>query len=274
VMVDFGTYSCVNCVRTLPSLRAWYQAYRDKGLVIVGVHTPEFEFEKSAANVQRAIRDLGVSWPVVQDNDYAQWTAYGNQYWPAHYFIDARGRVRYFHFGEGGYAVSEGVIRQLLQEAGASVSGAVSKADPVLASRTAETYLGSERSQGLVSEAGPSAGTAADYRQTRLPGNGEWSLDGRWTVTPQYVLPVSSGTLQLGFDARDVFLVIEPEQGGGSLRVLVDGKPAADTPDVKGGVLSPAESRMYQLVASAAAGPHVLRLEVTGRLRLFAFTFG
>ena len=110
-MVDFWTYSCVNCVRTLPYLRAWYDAYRDKGLVIVGVHTPEFEFEKSASNVARAIRELGVTWPVVQDNDYAEWNAYANQYWPAHYFIDAKGRVRYFHFGEGEYDVSEKVIQ-------------------------------------------------------------------------------------------------------------------------------------------------------------------
>src|SRR5208283_4200145 len=123
VVVDFWTYSCINCVRTLPYLRAWYDAYRDKGLVIVGVHTPEFEFEKNPANVAKAIRELGVNWPVVQDNDYVQWNAYANMYWPAHYFIDAKGRVRYFHFGEGEDDVSEKVIQALLKEAGAIVGG-------------------------------------------------------------------------------------------------------------------------------------------------------
>jgi cytochrome c biogenesis protein CcdA/thiol-disulfide isomerase/thioredoxin len=274
VMVDFWTYSCVNCIRTLPWLRSWYAAYRDKGLVIVGVHSPEFEFEKSTANVERAARDLRVTWPVVQDNDYAQWTAYGNQYWPAHYFIDARGRVRYFHYGEGGYADTEKVIQALLREAGASVSGAVSGPEQTLEARTPETYLGSDRSGGLVSTPGPALGTDADYTPVRAPGNGEWSLEGRWTVEPQYAKARGTGTLRLGFDARSVFLVIEPEQAGGSVKVFVDDALAPDTPDVKAGVLSPVESRMYQLVALPNAGPHVLRLVVTGRLRLFAFTFG
>src|SRR5208337_4292428 len=201
VVVDFWTYSCVNCVRTLPYLKAWYDAYRDKGLVIVGVHTPEFEFEKSTANVARAIHELGVTWPVVQDNDYLQWSAYANQYWPAHYFIDAKGRVRYFPNGEG-------------------------------------------------------------------------NLTGTWTITPQYVLPSTTGTLQLGFDSRNVFLVVEPVDNGGRISVFVDNKPGTDTSDVKNGALAPRESRMYQLVGLSSAGSHLLRLEVKGRLRLFAFTFG
>ncbi|MGA2974351.1 MAG: cytochrome c biogenesis protein DipZ [Spirochaetia bacterium] len=274
VVVDFWTYSCVNCVRTLPYLKAWYDAYRDKGLVIVGVHTPEFEFEKSTANVARAIRDLGVTWPVVQDNDYAQWTAYANQYWPAHYFIDARGRVRYFHFGEGDYDVSEKVIQELLKEAGASVGGIVSKPGPRLESQTPETYLGYDRGSGFVSAVAAAPDKVADYRPARQPGNGEWNLTGAWTITPQYILAASSGTLRLGFNAKNVFLVVEPEAGAGSISVFVDDRPAADTPDVKAGKVSPRESRMYQLVALAAAGPHILRLEVTGKLRLFAFTFG
>jgi cytochrome c biogenesis protein CcdA/thiol-disulfide isomerase/thioredoxin len=274
VVVDFWTYSCVNCVRTLPYLRAWYDTYRDKGLVIVGVHTPEFEFEKNTANVARAIMDLGVTWPVVQDNDYRQWNAYANQYWPAHYFIDAKGRVRYFHYGEGEYDVSEKVIQALLKEAGASVGGIVSRPAPVLAAQTPETYLGYDRGAGLLTEAKLAPDTPADYRATRMPGNGEWTLDGRWTITPQYIVPESAGTLQIGFQAKNVFLVIEPQQRGATVSVAVDGAPAADTRDVKRGSLSPAESRMYQLVGQEAAGPHVLRLDVKGKLRLFAFTFG
>jgi cytochrome c biogenesis protein CcdA/thiol-disulfide isomerase/thioredoxin len=274
VVVDFWTYSCVNCVRTLPYLRAWYDTYRDKGLVIVGVHTPEFEFEKNTTNVSKAIRDLGVDWPVVQDNDYLQWNAYGNQYWPAHYFIDAKGRVRYFHFGEGDYDVSEKVIQSLLKEAGANVNGLVSKPASAITAQTPETYLGYDRAKGFASTGDPVADKPAAYTPARVPANGEWNLNGTWTITPQYVVPESSGTLQLGFDAKNVFLVIEPQAGGGTISAFVDDKPAGDTADVRKGVLSPRESRMYQLVGLAGAGPHTLRLEVKGKLRLFAFTFG
>jgi cytochrome c biogenesis protein CcdA/thiol-disulfide isomerase/thioredoxin len=275
VVVDFWTYSCVNCVRTLPYLRAWYDAYRDKGLVIVGVHTPEFEFEKSTPNVARAIRDLGVTWPVVQDNDYKEWNAYANQYWPAHYFIDAKGRVRYFHYGEGEYAESEKVIQELLQEAGASgVRGIVSKPAPVLAAQTPETYLGYDRGAGLLTDAKLAPDVPAVYPPARAPGNGEWTLDGRWTITPQYIVPDAAGTLRFGFQAKNVFLVIEPQDRGASIGVTVDGKPAADTVDVRGGTLVPAESRMYQLVGQEAPGLHVLGLAVKGKVRLFAFTFG
>jgi cytochrome c biogenesis protein CcdA/thiol-disulfide isomerase/thioredoxin len=274
VVVDFWTYSCVNCVRTLPYLKAWYNAYRDKGLVIVGVHTPEFEFEKSTANVARAIHELGVTWPVVQDNDYLQWNVYANQYWPAHYFIDAKGHVRYFHFGEGEYDVSEKVIQALLKEAGAKVGGIVSKPDTPVEAQTPETYLGYGRGKGFASAVAPVADAPADYKPARVPANGEWNLTGTWTITHQYVLPANSGTLQLGFDSRKVFLVIEPVDNVGSISVFVDDKPGMDTIDVKQGALEPRESRMYQLVGLTSAGPHLLRLEVKGRLRLFAFTFG
>ncbi len=274
VVVDFWTYSCVNCVRTLPYLRAWYEAYRDKGLVIVGVHTPEFEFEKNTSNVARAIRDLKVTWPVVQDNDYAQWNSYSNQYWPAHYFIDAKGRVRYFHFGEGDYDVGEKVIQELLAESGAQVGGIVSKPAPAIDAGTPETYLGYGRGKGFASAVAPVGDAVVDYTPAHVPVNGEWNLAGRWTITQQYSVPASSGTLQLAFDAKNVFLVIEPQKPGGTISVFVDDKPGADTVDVKKGLLTPLESRMYQLVGLSTPGSHNLRLEVKGQLRLFAFTFG
>jgi len=274
VLIDFWTYSCVNCVRTLPYLRAWYDTYRSRGLVIIGVHTPEFEFEMKSANVAQAVKDLGVDWPVVQDNDYKQWNAYSNQYWPAHYFIDAQGHVRYFHFGEGEYDVSEKVIQALLKEAGANVTGIVSKPAPDIEANTPETYLGYDRGRGFTSATAPVTDKPADYVPARTPGNGEWNLTGKWTITPQYVVPQASGTLQLGFNAKNVFLVIEPGEPGGKIAVSVDGKPGSDTTDVANGVLSPRESRMYQLVGLTRAGPHVLRLEVRGNVRLFAFTFG
>ncbi len=274
VLVDFWTYSCVNCVRTLPYLRAWYDTYRSRGLVIIGVHTPEFEFEMKSANVAQAIKDLGVDWPVVQDNEYKEWNAYSNQYWPAHYFIDAKGHVRYFHFGEGEYDVSERVIQELLKEAGANVSGIVSRPAPVIQANTPETYLGYDRGKGFVSATTPVPDKPADYAPARVPDNGEWNLNGKWTITPQYVVPDTAGTLQLGFNAKDVYLVIEPAASGGTIAVTVDGKPGADTKDVTGGVLSPRESRMYHLVGLDRAGPHLLRLDVHGKVRLFAFTFG
>jgi len=274
VLVDFWTYSCVNCVRTIPYLKSWYEEYEDQGFVIVGVHTPEFEFEKEAANVRRAVRDLGIDWPVVLDNRYVQWRAYSNRYWPAHYFIDAEGRVRYYHFGEGEYDTSGRVIRRLLQEAGERVRGRVSNPDLDYSARTPETYLGYGRSEGFVSAVDLVPGEAAEYRPARSPENGEWTLSGVWTVAREYIVPESEGALELGFHARNVFLVVEPSEPGGSIRVEVDGSPAGDTPDVEDGVLRPTESRLHQLLELPQAGPHVLRLEVRGRLRLFAFTFG
>ena len=188
---------------------------------------------------------------MVQDNDYKEWNAYANQYWPAHYFIDAKGRVRYFHFGEGRLRRLGKVIQTLLKEAGASVGGIVSKPAPQLDAQTPETYLGYDRGAGLLSDAKLVPDTPTDYAPARTPGNGEWSLKGKWTIAPQYVVPDAAGTLQLGFQAKNVFLVIEPQERGASLDVFVDGKPRRDTADVKKGGLAPAESRMYQLVGRA-----------------------
>jgi cytochrome c biogenesis protein CcdA/thiol-disulfide isomerase/thioredoxin len=274
VVVDFWTYSCVNCVRTIPYLKAWYDAYRDQGLVIIGVHTPEFEFEKNPANVQRAIEELGIDWPVVQDNGYDQWNAYGNHYWPAHYFIDAAGRVRYFHFGEGEYDIAEQVIRALLSEAGADLGRPISQPNPRFTARTPETYLGWERAQGFVSEGGAVMDQPVDYHPAHSPSNGEWALSGKWVISRHYITPQPDGSLELGFHARNVFLVVEPEEAGGRIDVRVDGRVPKDTSDVKAGVLSPDESRLYQLIGLAKPGKHLLHLDVKGKLKLFAFTFG
>jgi cytochrome c biogenesis protein CcdA/thiol-disulfide isomerase/thioredoxin len=275
VLVDFWTYSCVNCVRTLPYLASWYKAYRKEGLVIIGVHTPEFEFEKNPNNVQKAILDLGVAWPVVLDNQYKQWQAYANEYWPAHYFIDAKGRIRYRHFGEGEYDKSAEVIKALLKEAGKTTATTdVSVPEQAIESLTPETYLGYGRTQGFLSALQMARDKAAEYTVTRRPDNGEWGLAGRWTVTSEYIIPEQEGKLQLGFNAKNVFLVIEPETREGRIQILVDGKMSGDTPDLKNGILMPGESRLYQLVALDASGPHLLSLEVHGKLRLFAFTFG
>ncbi|MGO8692341.1 MAG: cytochrome c biogenesis protein DipZ [Rectinemataceae bacterium] len=274
VIVDFWTYSCVNCVRTIPYLKAWYEKYRDKGLVIVGVHSPEFAFERVQGNVSRAMRDLGVTWPVVMDNDYKEWNAWGNRYWPAHYFIDAKGRVRSWHFGEGHYIESEKLIQELLKESGATVTDTVSAPDLKLASNTPETYLGYARGRGLASAVRPIADTPTAYTPARSPGNGEWTLNGVWTIHKEYVQPASKGTLQFGFDAKDVYLVVEPAEGGGSISASLDGSGKAEGPDLSHGMLVPDVSRLYHIVALKSASSHVLTLDIKGNLRLFAFTFG
>jgi len=275
VLVDFWTYSCVNCVRTIPYLRAWYQAYKDKGLVIIGVHTPEFEFEKVPRNVQGAIKMLGVTWPVVQDNNYAQWNSYHNQFWPATYFIGPNGHVRYYHFGEGDYAADEKVIQALLREAGANLSGIVSKPDVKNYAETPETYLGYARGEAFTSPTPLSPDTPTDYKPAIPAKNGDWNLSGSWEIKSQYITPeTASGTLSLRFQAKNVFLVVQPEGGGGRIEVTVDGAVPQDTADVKGGVIEPTESRLYQVVGLKTPGEHLLQLKVSKGLRLFAFTFG
>jgi cytochrome c biogenesis protein CcdA/thiol-disulfide isomerase/thioredoxin len=275
VLVDFWTYSCINCLRTLPQLRSWYEAYRDKGLVIIGVHSPEFPFERDRSNLARAMRDLGVTWPVVQDNDFLEWQAWGNQYWPAHYLIDASGRVRYWHFGEGAYAETEMAIRSLLSEAGAGPGGSlVSAPDSSLSDRTPETYLGYGRARGFASATKPVADRPVAYLPARTPALAEWNLEGTWTITQQYIEPGPGASLFLGFDAKDVYLVAEPDGPPSAIRVFVDGKPVSDTEDVRGSALAPGTSRLYHLVSLPSGGFHVLRLELKGGVRLFSFTFG
>jgi cytochrome c biogenesis protein CcdA/thiol-disulfide isomerase/thioredoxin len=280
VLIDFWTYSCVNCVRTLPYVRAWWDAYRDNGLVVIGVHTPEFEFEKSAANVERALADLGVTWPVVQDNDYAQWKAYANRYWPAKYLVDAAGRIRYFHFGEGEYAATEAAIRALLVEAGtlgptaADRAVTAAKQDAVVAGLTPETYLGYDRADRFGRGGDVARDRPVKYEPTGRPAQGEWNLRGVWTVAREHVVPEAEGTLELGFRARRVYLVVEPVDTDAKVDVRVDGRPAGDTADVHAGTFSPSESRLYEVVALPRVGEHTLTLHVKGRLRLFALTFG
>jgi cytochrome c biogenesis protein CcdA/thiol-disulfide isomerase/thioredoxin len=275
VMVDFWTYSCINCIRTVPYLRSWYDAYKGEGFVIVGVHSPEFAFEKVTANVARAMRDLGVTWPVAQDNDYAQWRAYGNQYWPAHYFIDAKGRIRYWHFGEGGYAETEAVIRQLMAEAGASVKeGLVSAPPPALADLSQETYLGLERASGFASAVKPEVDKALAYRPKGLPALGQWNIEGNWTIGAQFIQPTASGSLWLRFNAKDVYLVAEPIGDGGNIAAFLDGSLATDTEDFHGGIARLDASRLYHVIDLPMGGTHLLKLEVKGRVKLYSFTFG
>ena len=288
VVIDFWTYSCINCIRSIPYVRAWAEKYRDDGLVVIGVHAPEFAFERNPDNVRRAVADLGVRYPVSLDNDYAVWKALKNNYWPAHYFFDAQGRQRYHHFGEGNYDTSEKVIRQLLAEAGrAPKDGGMAQAQTIGAEAAAaksvlkspETYIGYGRAARLASPGGQAKDAAKDYRASNLALN-DWSLEGRWIVGAQSArLQAARGAIAYRFHARDLHLVLGSGSGPVRFRVTIDGKaPGADAGiDVKPegtGVVT--TERLYQLVRQKGeVGDRTFRIEfLDPGVEAFAFTFG
>jgi len=257
VLVDFWTYTCINCIRTLPHLTAWYDKYKDAGLVIVGVHTPEFQFEKETSNVEKAIQQYGIHYPVAQDNDYATWRAYNNEYWPAEYLIDAKGDIRHTHFGEGEYDETEKAIRNLLREAGNKLPETMSHVSDNTPTDelTPETYLGSERRERFSNDA------------KKLPLH-HFALDGSWTTAPEFAAPNPGASLRFHFDADKVFLVMKPVKAGASVQIELDGKPK--------GSLNIDADKLYTLVdLKGKPGEHTLRLRFqAGQVRLYAFTFG
>ncbi len=277
VLVDFWTYSCINCLRTLPYLTAWDRTYRKDGLTIVGVHTPEFPFEKDAGNVADAIERNGIEYPVAQDNDLATWSAYGTQYWPSEYFIDASGRVRYAHFGEGEYDEKEKVIRELLAEAGHEVGRRRSGASGIAASlgvTTPETYLGAERAERFVN---PTLSPGShDFGDPPAPPRDNFAYRGRWRIALQSAI-AQGGSLQLEFGARRVYLVLGSPGRTRQVRVLLDGKPIADDlagSDVHAGVVDVTDQRLYSLVDLPRVGHHLLELQPEAGVTGYAFTFG
>lgn len=287
VVIDFWTYSCINCLRSIPYVRAWDEAYRDDGLVIIGVHAPEFAFERNPDNVRKAVQDLGIRYPVALDNQYAVWRGLENRYWPAHYFFDAQGRQRFHHFGEGGYGESEMVIRQLLAEAGhAPKGGGMARARTVGAEAGAnfsqlgspETYIGYSRADRFVSPGGQLKDAAKAYAASPLSLN-DWTLEGRWTVGKQSaVLNAAPGAIAYRFKARDLHLVLGSARPV-RFRVTVDGKaPGADAgvdvnPDGTGTVSG---ERLYQLVRQKGeVRERTFRIEfLDPGVEAFAFTFG
>ncbi|MBS82283.1 cytochrome c biogenesis protein DipZ [Variovorax sp.] len=291
VLVDFWTYSCINCLRALPYVRAWAEKYKDEGLVVIGVHAPEFAFEKKLDNVRKAVKDLKLDYPVAVDNDYAIWRAFKNEYWPAHYFIDARGRIRHHHFGEGAYDESEQVIRQLLAEAGrgtmpgglvqVEAQGAQAAADSANV-RSPETYIGYDRAENFVSPGGPVRGKGHAYTApSRLEAN-QWALGGNWTVGGQSaVLDKARGRIAYRFHARDLHLVLGSTAPGHPVRikVTIDGKPPGEDHgidiDAQGkGVVD--GQRLYQLVRQrGAVADRRFEIEfLDPGVEAFAFTFG
>jgi cytochrome c biogenesis protein CcdA/thiol-disulfide isomerase/thioredoxin len=289
VLVDFWTYSCINCLRSLPYVQAWYDKYRDHGLVVIGVHAPEFAFEKDPANVAAAVKRLHVTYPVVLDDDYAIWRGFNNQYWPADYFIDAQGRIRHHYFGEGAYAEGEDVIRQLLAAAGYGnlpggyVQPGAKGAQAAAAddARSPETYVGYARVENFAG-GGPTRDAAFDYRAPGALATGQWALDGRWTVQAQAaVLDAAGGTISYRFRGRDLHLVLGPNADGKPVRfrITLDGKaPGADhgtdTDAAGNGVVT--SQRLYQLVRQAhGSGERVFRITfLDPGVHAYAFTFG
>ena len=290
VVADFCTYTCINWLRSLPYVRAWDERYRSRGLVTIGIHTPEFSFERDLDNIRRALAQMRVTYPVVVDNDYAIWNAFANHYWPALYFVDADGRIRHHRFGEGDYERSEMVIQQLLGDSGADVSGgdlvSVDPSGPEMAAdwgalNTPETYLGYRQAENFASPGGMERDAPKNYEvPQRIPHN-HWALSGEWTVMAEAtVLNEPKGRVGFRFDARDVHLVMGPA-GGASVpfSVSIDGAPpgvdAGSDVDADGsGQL--VEPRMYQLIRQQ--GPitdRFFEIEfLDAGAAVYAFTFG
>jgi cytochrome c biogenesis protein CcdA/thiol-disulfide isomerase/thioredoxin len=264
VLVDFWTYSCINCLRTLPHLEAWYRTYKSQGFEIVGVHTPEFAFEHVPSNVRTAVRKLGVRYPVPLDNDYATWNAYSNQYWPAEYLIDKRGHVRHAHFGEGEYGKTERLIRALLHEPTNSLPVASRLADPTPTELTTpETYLGYQR---LARYAGSRIvrDVEASYRLPHALAQDELAYGGAWRVAGQRIIAGPGARLRLHFHARNVYLVAG---GRGQVTVFVDGRSRGLMP-ISG------ISRLYTVLRYPAVRDGILELRFTPGMSSYAFTFG
>jgi thiol-disulfide isomerase/thioredoxin len=269
VLVDFWTYTCINCLRTLPFLRGLDRHYRSDGLTVVGVHTPEFAFERNSGNVARAIRQNGLRYPVVQDNGYGTWNAYGNQYWPAEYLIDARGHVRYAKFGEGDESRTEGAVRALLLEAGATHLGGDSRArgiEPSAAVATPETYVGAARAQRFLPKR-PMTGLRTYPGVTGMLPLSHFALRGTWRTTDEASTAVRDASLDASFQAAKVYLVLS--SAGDRPRpvdVSVDGGRSRQ--------VTVREQRLYTLVSLKRAAKHDLRVKLAPGLSAYAFTFG
>ncbi|QVW24331.1 cytochrome c biogenesis protein DipZ [Pseudomonas hormoni] len=291
VLVDFWTYSCINCLRTLPYVKAWAEKYRDQGLVVIGVHAPEFAFERNVGNVTKAMKDLGINYPVAIDNDYKIWRAFSNEYWPAHYFADAQGRIRYHHFGEGDYVESERVIQQLLREAGAAKvadglinanAEGVQLAPDMNEVQSPETYVGYQRAEHFVPETSLVPDKSTTYNPPSQLALNDWSLGGQWTVgSERATSSAPASRIVYRFHARDLHLVLGPAADGKPVRfkVLIDGKAPDDAhgtdvaPDGSGSVT---EQRLYQLVRQpGGVTDRTFSIEfLDPGVSAYAFTFG
>jgi cytochrome c biogenesis protein CcdA/thiol-disulfide isomerase/thioredoxin len=291
VLVDFWTYSCINCLRTLPYIKAWYAKYKDRGLVIIGVHTPEFPFEKDEANVRRAVKELGIAYPVAMDNNYGIWRNFDNEYWPADYFIDSAGHIRHHEFGEGDYDESEKWIRALLEEANhqplpdtaTNVTATGTEAPPDSDDvKSPETYVGYERAQSFASPGGLNQDAAHSYQAPANLQLNQWAFAGNWSDAGQIATSLApSSDIVYRFHARDLHLVLGPSQDGKPIRfrVTLDGKPPGadhgmDTDADGYGTVT--EDRLYQLIRQqGSVRDRTFQIEfLTPGVQAYSFTFG
>jgi thiol-disulfide isomerase/thioredoxin len=291
VLIDFWTYTCVNWRRTLPYVRAWADKYKDQGLVVIGVHTPEFSFERDVGNIRQAVTTMRIDYPVAIDSDYAIWSAFNNDYWPALYLIDAQGRIRHHHFGEGGYEQPEKIIQQLLAENGShgvgqqlvsvQPEGAEVGAD-LTALKSPESYIGYQQARNFASAGGAASDQRRDYLAPKRLNLNHWALSGNWTVGKEAALLNSAnGRIVYRFHARDLNLVIGPEMRGTSVRfrVLIDGRApgsshGADVDEQGNGIVT--EQRLYQLIRqSQPIADRLFEIEfLDAGVQAFDFTFG
>ncbi|HEX8182413.1 MAG TPA: cytochrome c biogenesis protein DipZ [Candidatus Saccharimonadales bacterium] len=287
VLLDFWTYSCINCIRATPNIQGWYETYKDSGLVVIGAHAPEFAFERVPANVQKAVREAGITYPVALDNDFATWGAYENQYWPSNYLIDSNGKVRRVHYGEGQYMQTEQAIRVLLEEAGAKLPTKMftsgSEKVPSSTMETPETYLGSKRSSNFGGK--PALGAAGANSTFAADGplkQNYWSLSGAWEVQSEKI--IARGTagapskLQFRVAGKDVYLVAGSASKQ-SIKLTLDGKPVDASnnagKDVRGSQVEIGENRLYRLISYPKFDKDgMLELEVPAGIELNVFTFG
>jgi len=259
VLIDFWTYSCINCLRTLPYLKDWYRDYHSEGFVIIGVHTPEFQFEKDYSNVKKAVENLGIEYPVALDNNYATWNAYHNEYWPAHYLIDQQGMIREVHYGEGAYVETENAIRTLLGMAPVEKEEVKVPAMPT----TPETYLGLARGRSYVMDVVPNQ--TFNYRYTAMLGEDQVGLRGPWHIEDESILADGDGSvLNLNFLAKRVYLVLSGSSKT-PLEVVLDGRSY--------GKITVDGDRKYDIVATSYQR-HQLSLKIPKGVRAYAFTFG
>jgi thiol-disulfide isomerase/thioredoxin len=276
VLVDFWTFSCVNCVRTIPHLQHLEQSYGSRGLVIIGMHSPEFDFEKQRSNVAAAVQRFGVTWPVALDSQMATWNAYGNNYWPAEYLLDQSGRVAYIHAGEGEYDVTESAIAALLN---VTTSPAPAPATPDISGQTPELYAGSDRGSLADGEGYAAVGQSRTYPDPGAPNDSDRILvTGSWADHVQYLEATSSGHVRLRFSARDLYVVAGPASATAQVGVTLDGAPLSPSQRGQdlgpGGGLAVTSQQLYHLATGLSGDRHLLDLAVPTGFRLYTFTFG
>ncbi|HSD98484.1 MAG TPA: cytochrome c biogenesis protein DipZ [Patescibacteria group bacterium] len=281
ILVDFWTYTCINCIRTLPHVVNWYDKYKDNGFVVIGIHTPEFAFEHDTNNVLNAIKQFNIHYPVGQDNEYATWNNYNNQYWPAEYLIDSNGNVRRTEFGEGQYDKMEMAIQQLLKDAGKKVVSSITQMPDTMPTGniSPETYLGSNRMQYYFPTGSLPNGTQTFTLDNNPPTN-SYSLGGSWTINSEEAVAGSGAVLTYHFQASKVYIILRPfaEQNLGTIKILLDGKTidaSVAGADVHNGIVTIDADRLYNIVNLSKTEDHVLQLEfLTPGLKAYTFTFG